>query len=88
MDEQTFKRQIEADGYDQAAMVEWEPGTFNDTHTHDFSAALLVLSGEITVKTDAGETTCRAEDTFSLAAGVPHSETIGADGVRFLVGRK
>jgi quercetin dioxygenase-like cupin family protein len=63
-------------------------GTVNDTHSHDFDAALLVLSGNITVTTEQGTTTCRAGDTFELDNGIPHTEHIGPDGVRFLVGRR
>lgn len=88
MDEKTFRAELEQEGYGEASVVEWEAGKFVDTHTHDFSASLLVLSGEITVTTESGTTTCRAGDTGSLAAGTPHSEKVGTEGVRFLVGRK
>jgi len=89
MDEQAFRKQLAEEGYSEPRLVEWEPGTFNDTHTHDFSAKVMVLDGEITVTCDDGRrTTCRAGDTFQLAAGTPHKEDIGAEGVRFLAGRK
>jgi len=88
MDEAQYRQELADGGYGEPNLVEWEANTVNDTHTHDFSAAILVLDGEITVTTDDGEVTCRAGDTFSLAAGVPHAERIGADGVRFLAGRK
>jgi quercetin dioxygenase-like cupin family protein len=57
-------------------------------HDHDFGATLLVISGDITVATEAGTTTCRAGERFALEAGVAHAETVGAEGVRFLIGRK
>ena len=58
----------------------WEAGTFNDTHTHDFGAAVLVLEGEISITCEDGsKTTCRP-DTFALDAGIPHSEQVGPDG--------
>ena len=79
---------LEENGYRAADMVEMEAGTVIDTHTHDFDAAVLVLSGDITVTTEDGATTCRAGDTFQLNNGIPHTEHIGPDGVRFLVGRR
>lgn len=88
MNEKDFRRQLEQDGYDNVQVAEWEPNTVNDTHTHDFAAYLLVLAGDMSVQTEQGSQTCQAGDTFSLDAGVPHSETVGAEGVRFLSGRK
>lgn len=88
MDEKAFRKQLEGQGYGEASVVEWEADKFVDTHTHDFSASLLVLSGEMTVTTASGTTTCRAGDTDALVAGTPHSEKVGPKGVRFLVGRK
>lgn len=88
MDEQSFTEQLKSEGYQPGVAVEWDPGTVNDTHAHAFSARLLILAGEITVTTAEGATTCRAGDTFRLAAGTPHEERVGPAGVRFLTGRK
>jgi quercetin dioxygenase-like cupin family protein len=87
MDEQAFRQKLEAAGCDEIAAVEWEANTINESHTHDFSASLMVLSGEMTVTSDSGTTTCRAGDTFELAADMLHAETVGDEGIRFLVGR-
>ena len=87
MDETQFRQQLEAEGCETISVVEWDANTVNESHTHDFTASLLILDGEITVTTDDGETTCRAGDMFELAANVPHAETVGASGVRFVVGR-
>ncbi len=88
MDQTNFEKTLSDQGYDKAAIVDMEAGTVNDTHTHEFDAMLLVLSGGISVTTEQGTTTCAAGDTFSLASGTPHSEVVGDEGVRFLVGRK
>ena len=48
----------------------------------------LVMTGEITVTTADAATTCRAGDTFTLAGGIVHHENYGADGARFLLGRR
>lgn len=88
MDEQSFKERLAREGFGEAVLREWEAGTVNGSHTHDFAVSALVTSGDITVTTDDGATTCRAGDSFTLAAGVAHTETVGGDGVRFLVARK
>ncbi|MDP6353193.1 MAG: cupin [Alphaproteobacteria bacterium] len=88
MDESSFRQEVTAQGYGDPAVVEWAPGTVNEMHDHDFGATLLVISGDITVATEAGTTTCRAGERFALEAGVAHAETVGAEGVRFLIGRK
>ena len=89
MDEKAFRAAREAEGYTQFAVVEWEPGRVNETHTHDFTASAFLLDGRITVETADESTTCRAAgDTFTLGAGIPHREVVGPDGVKFLVARK
>ncbi len=89
MDEATFKAQAEAEGYGGFAIRDWEPGMVNDMHTHDFSASILVLDGALTVTyEDGSEKTCRAGDCNALAAGIPHAEKVGPEGVRFISGRQ
>ncbi len=89
MDEASFKAKAEAEGYGNFAIRDWEPGLVNEMHTHDFSASILVLAGELTVTCEDGSTkTCRAGDTNSLTAGIPHAEVVGPEGVRFISGRK
>jgi len=88
MDEARYRQQLTEQGYGEPSLVEWDPGTVNDTHSHDFSASILVLDGEITVTLADGDVTCGPGDTFALSAGAPHAETVGQSGVRFLAGRK
>lgn len=87
MDEKAFRAEQARRGCTEFHVRDWAPGTVNDSHAHDFAASILVLAGEITVETKDGTTTCHAGDTFSLDAGVPHTERIGPDGVRFLSAR-
>ncbi len=88
MDEAQYRQQLAEQGYGEPSLVEWDAGTVNDTHSHEFSASILVLDGEITVTLADGTVTCGPGDTFALAAGIPHAETVGLEGVRFLAGRK
>lgn len=87
MDRQTFEAELVRDGYE---VVEngMRPGTFNPDHEHPFDARLFVLDGEITVAFDGESKTCRAGDSFALAAFVTHSETVGPDGVSYVAGRR
>ena len=88
MEESEFRRQLEADGYTEQRWVDWPADTFNDTHSHDFDARVLICAGEISVTTDAGTFTCGPGDSHALRAGTPHTETVGPNGVRFLAGTK
>ena len=88
MNEQEFRQRVEQEGYGEIGEQSLEADRVTDEHTHDFSAAAFVLSGQLSGATSEGTTTCRAGDSFFLEADVPHSEIVGSDGVRFLFARK
>jgi quercetin dioxygenase-like cupin family protein len=88
MDEATFRAKLAAEGFPEPQLVEKSPADMPSEHAHDFTATALILAGEFSVVTRDGTTTCRAGDTFTLAAGVPHYERYGAEGARFLISRK
>ena len=88
MNEADFRQALKEQGYGEATPVELEPDFSNDMHTHDFSAFLLVQSGEFTLVTEEGSVTHGPGETCQLAAGRHHCERTGAQGVRFLLGRK
>ncbi len=88
MDIEQFKQSLLDQGYNEASSVTYEPGMENDMHTHDFSASLYVLEGEMTVVTEAGAQTHLSGDTCQVDAGTLHLERAGPDGVTFLVGKK
>ena len=88
MDEAAFREKMKQDGYGDVGVSEYEAGYARDTHTHDFGASVLVMDGEISVTLEDGVVTCRAGDTFSLEANIPHAESVGAEGVRLLAARK
>jgi quercetin dioxygenase-like cupin family protein len=48
----------------------------------------LVLEGDITLTVQGEARTYRAGDEFSMKAGCAHVEDIGAQGVKYLVGRR
>ncbi|MDP6689761.1 MAG: cupin domain-containing protein [Alphaproteobacteria bacterium] len=88
MDKAEFRAHLKDNGYEDMGEKEMAANHVEPTHTHDFDAAILVLSGEISAVMEDRTVTCRAGDTFSLDANTPHEERIGGEGVRFLAGRR
>ena len=88
MNEAQFKQQLEEQGYSEAQSIDYEPNMANDMHTHDFSAFVLVLSGEFTLVTEGGSATHQPGESCKLAAGTLHSEQTGASGASLLIGKK
>lgn len=88
MDLGAFESALRRDGYDEIETKSMKPGMTVPDHTHPFDARALVLDGEISVTWQGQTKTCRQGDVFTMAAGVTHSEQLGPDGVRFLVGRR
>ncbi len=88
MNEALFRQQLQEQGYSEAQSIEYEPNSTNDMHSHEFSAFVLVLSGEFTLVTGDGSVTHQSGEACKLAAGTIHSEQTGASGAAILVGRK
>ena len=88
MDEAQFRRQLQEQGYSEAKLLEFEPNSVKDMHTHDFSAFVLVLGGEFTLVTEDGSVTHQPGEACKLAAGTLHSERSGASGATILIGKK
>ncbi len=70
MNEAQFRQQLQEQGYSEAQLLEYEPNSVNDMHTHDFSAFALMLSGELTLVTDSGEQVL----TAGMCAGYPAAD--------------
>lgn len=87
MDRDTFIRTLADEGFPEPVLVTREPGHM-DEHTHPFEAKALIVAGEITIGTCGESRLYRAGDVFHLAAGLPHVEDYGPQGVQYLAGRK
>lgn len=87
MDESGFRAELAAGGYAGPELVAIEANQYNPEHIHDFAVHLLILDGELNITVDGVTTSCRAGDTFKLAAGIPHCEQYGPQGANVLVGR-
>lgn len=88
MDPNTFEKRLHTEGFSQTVIVEREANGRLDLHTHPFEALALILAGEIRIDADGESRLYRVGDVFHLAAGQPHAESYGPEGVRYLVGRR
>lgn len=88
MNEQQFRQQLLEKGYGEEQYKDYAPNTDGPLHTHDFSAMLLVVSGEFTLAQEHEATTYRPGEVCELAAGTKHAERTGHSGARILLGKK
>lgn len=65
------------------------PNTYaSKPHAHPFDVAALVLDGEITLTCGGVPRTYQRGEIFTMAQSVEHFETVGADGVEYLAGKR
>jgi quercetin dioxygenase-like cupin family protein len=88
MDTQTFEAALKADRYDEIVTVDKPPGYAMGEHRHAFDARALITSGDITLVVDGVARRYSAGQIFELAAGTPHDESAGVEGVTYRVGRR
>ena len=87
-DEHAFLASLRADGFAEPVDRRLEPQADNGEHTHPFEVRALVTEGSITLRCDGQATTYGAGEIFRMAPNKPHSEEVGAEGVRYLSGRR
>jgi quercetin dioxygenase-like cupin family protein len=85
---QEFETMLQSEGYNSGVLVERAVGYHLDEHAHDFDACALVTEGDLTLVVDGVEQNYPAGSIFKLAAGTPHRESAGPQGVRYLSGRR
>ena len=85
---QEFHDELKAHGFDAALVIDRPIGYAMGEHQHPFDACALITAGDITLVVDGVSTCYRAGDVFRLAAGTPHHEAAGPQGVSFLSGRR
>ncbi|MBV9583385.1 MAG: cupin [Alphaproteobacteria bacterium] len=88
MDKAIFEKRLREQGYQTVVERDMAANTVNETHAHDFDAQLLFLDGEMTIIRSGVAHTFRAGDTCEVTAGTPHEERVGAQGVRYIAGRR
>jgi quercetin dioxygenase-like cupin family protein len=87
MNPEIFEQQMQEQGY-ETVVVERPANGSMDVHTHPFEARALILDGEITIVAEGKTQFCRAGEIFQLGANIPHTETYGPTGVRYIAARK
>ncbi|MBN3764388.1 cupin [Burkholderia sp. Ac-20365] len=88
MERDEFIDALKREGYAEIVTVTRDANGALDAHVHPFEAKALILHGELTIRIGATDHAYRAGDVFHLQANESHSESYGAEGVQYLVGRK
>jgi quercetin dioxygenase-like cupin family protein len=88
MDHSAFEAELARSGYTQIETKLIEPRPVNAAHAHDYIVRGLVLDGIFIVTEGDKPTTYLPGDIFQVAQGQSHTEAIGPQGARVLVGRK
>jgi len=88
MNEAMFETELKSSGYSQIESRSIDPRPVNASHAHDYDIRGLVIDGIFIVNQSDAPVTYRAGDIFAVPAGKSHTEEIGPQGARILVGRK
>jgi quercetin dioxygenase-like cupin family protein len=88
MDQASFENQLNSDGYTEVEAKTLAPRPSNTEHAHDYDIRGLVLDGTFIVWQNQQAAPYRSGEIFAVPAGTEHSEEIGAEGARIVVGRK
>ena len=88
METKAFEATLAEQGY-RDVETKALPSTYRAReHSHAFDVRALVLDGEITLAVNGDARTYRSGDVFTMDAGCAHAESVGPDGVKYLVGRR
>ena len=88
MDQAEFESGLKANGYTHIETKALDPRPTNTEHAHDYDIRGLVLDGIFIVRQNDQPIAYRAGQVFAVPAGRKHSEEIGPEGARVIVGRK
>ena len=88
MQQAEFEAELKSAGYTEIESKTLDPRPANTGHAHDYDIRGLVLAGVFIVNEGGKPVTYRAGDVFNVSAGSSHTEEIGAEGARIVVGRK
>ena len=88
MDQAAFELSCRSDGFEAVEKKQGTPGFTSDTHTHPFTARIMVLDGEFSITRNGATEVFNAGGSFTMESGCVHAEAFGADGSTYLVARK
>jgi quercetin dioxygenase-like cupin family protein len=83
-----FESTLKKEGFDEILTKELPANMNNDVHEHTWDVRTLVLAGEIALIVDGVRQTYREGQEFKMQAGCRHSEAVGPEGVKYIVGRR
>lgn len=80
--------QLESEGFTD--IYEWydEPNTVHGEHSHDNEHSIVVVEGEITFTTDAGDITLGPSERIDVAPSTTHTARVGSSGCKYVVGER
>ena len=85
---ESFKRDAQAQGFDEVVERSWPPSTVLATHTHPFAVKAVVVQGEMWLTIGDDVRHLQAGDTFTVDREVPHAERYGEQGATYWVARR
>lgn len=85
---EAFEAQARERGCSEVLERRWPAGTVLAEHTHDFTAAALVVQGRMWLTVGSATRELGPGDRFELEAGTPHAERYGSDGATYWVARR
>lgn len=83
-----FESALQKAGFRDIATRSLDRRPSNGEHVHDYFVRGLVTAGEFIITSNGIADSYKAGDVFEVAAGLPHSEVVGADGTCITTGRK
>jgi len=88
MNTEQFLHLLRQDGFPEPVEVQQTPHGGLSVHEHPFEVRALVIEGSIEIATNGISRTYKAGDIFQLSFKQPHTESYGAEGVKYLASRK
>jgi len=88
MNIEQFLHLLRQDGFPEPVEVQQIPNGVLGVHEHPFEVRALVIEGSIEIVTNDLSRTYKVGDIFQLSLHQPHSESYGAEGVKYLSSRK
>ncbi|MCB5198676.1 cupin domain-containing protein [Loktanella sp. TSTF-M6] len=88
MTEDDYRDIARSQDYGTPQEVSIAPDTRRETHTHDQTSFVYVISGRFILNTAEGSPAYDPGDIVILPANIPHAEEAGPEGATILVARK
>jgi len=88
MEESKLTAQLNRAGFSRVYAWEDGPHTRYPDHTHPTKIAHIILHGEMTLSMQSETKTYRTGERCDVPAGTVHSDPIGLQGCRYLIGER